>query len=508
MGGEALAVDVVPQQGLTGGDVAAGEPGALEGGADPFDRGQDQRAGQAVDEEHLHDPRVAAECIVRTQQVEEGVSAVRMNRTALPVLLMAVLAVFTAQQALTPVLAPLAREVGLSAVALGWVMTVAAVFFALTSLVWGRGVDAWGHRRVLLVGLGVALVGLVGFAVVSQLALAGRTSPAVTLLLMMATRSVLFGAGIGAVPVAAMAYVAATTAGGRDRTRGIGQLGAVQGVAVALGPALGGLLAFAGLLGPVWLAPAVVALALVVVAVALPAAQGRSAGADADGGSRAAGSRPLRPLRPLRPWDRRLWPLLLVGFLIFLTLGLILIILGFLFQDRLGLDAAATARATSAALFATGVVLVAAQGVLVPRLGWPPVRLMRTGVPIAAVGLLALVLAPEFWSMTASLTLLALGMGLAVPGYTTAPTLLVGPDEQGGVAGLVNATTGASFVVGPLAGTALYEVRPELPALGGAVLCAVAGVFVLLHPGVRRVASDPGPATTGAVPGPDAGRSG
>ncbi|MGH3565510.1 MAG: hypothetical protein ACRDRH_05660 [Pseudonocardia sp.] len=197
---------------------------------------------------------------------------------------------------------------------------------------------------------------------------------------MTATRSVLFGAGVGAVPVAALTYVCASTSGEAARTRGVGQLGAVQGVAIALG----GLLGFAGLLGPIWLAPAVVGLVLVVVAVALPSPAGAAAG----------GPAPTRVA--LKPWDPRIWPFLLAGFLLFLSLSVVLIVLGFLFQDRLGLDSASTVRLAGASSFATGLVLIAVQNVLVPRLGWPALRLLRTGIPIAMVGLLALAVAPGF----------------------------------------------------------------------------------------------------------------
>lgn len=393
----------------------------------------------------------------------------------LGVLLLAVLAVFTAQQALFPVLAPLAREVGLGEVQLGLVLTVAAVVFAGTSLLWGRAVDRFGTRSVLLVGLALAAAGVIGFAVVSQLALSGFLDPDNTLTLMILTRSVLFGAGVGAVPVAALTYVSTTTSGETDRTRAVGQLGAVQGVAIALGPALGGLLGFAGLLGPIWLAPAVVALVFALVVVALP----RPA---------AAAHRPAPPRATLKPWDPRIWPFLLAGFLLFLSLGVVLIVLGFLFQDRLGLDAAGTVRLAGASSFATGLVLVVVQGVVVPRLGWPALRLLRTGIPIAGIGLLALVVAPDFWTMTGSSMVMGLGLALAIPGYTTAPTLRVRDDEQGGVAGLINATNGATFVVGPLAGTALYQLDPRLPMLAGAASCLFAWTFVTLHPGVRQPA--------------------
>lgn len=395
------------------------------------------------------------------------------GRRPLGLLLVAVLSVFTAQQALVPVLAPLAREVGLSEVQLGLVMTIAAVVFAGTSLLWGRAVDRLGTRTVLLLGMALATAGVTGFAVVSQLALAGIIDPTTTMMLMIATRSLLFGAGVGAVPVAALAHVSSTTSGEADRTRAVGQLGAVQGVAIALGPALGGLLGFAGLLGPIWLAPAVILVVGVVVLGRLP----RASGPARDRG---------RPAVSLPPWDRRIWPFLLTGFLLFLSLGTVLIVLGFLFQDRLGLDSATTVRLTGTSAFATGLVLIAVQGALVPRLGWPPLRLLRTGTPIAAAGLLALAVAPGFWTMTASSMLMALGLALAMPGYTAAVTLRVGDDEQGAAAGLINATNGTTFVVGPLLGTGLYQLDPRFPMLAGAVSCLLALLFVTLHPGVRE----------------------
>jgi MFS family permease len=394
----------------------------------------------------------------------------------LPGPLLAVLAVFTAQQSLAPMQAPLAREVGLSELSLGLILTAGAVMFAGTAVLWGRAVDRIGHRRVLLAGMLLSLGGVAGFALVSQLALAGVLEPGVTLALMIATRSLLFGGGVGAVPVAAIALVAATTISEAARTRGIGQIGAVQGVAIALGPALGGALGFAGLLGPLWAAPAVVAIAVVVVMVVLPTTPRVAPDASALDAA---------PRRALRPWDPRLWPVLLAGFGLYLALGMTLIVLGFLIQDRLALDAAATVSATGVASFAAGLVLIGAQGVLVPRLGWSASRLLRVGSPVAALGLLVLLVANSLGLIVVAMGMIAAGLGLAIPGYTTAPTLLVGPDEQGGIAGLVQTATGVTFIVAPVTGTALYGVSTELPVLAAVGSCALAALFVWLHPALR-----------------------
>lgn len=424
------------------------------------------------------------------------------TRSPLPVLVAAVLLVATAQQALIPVLAPLARQVGLAEVSLGLVMTCAALVYAITSPLWGRAVDRVGHRRVLLGGLVLALLGLAGFAVVADLALAGRLGDGAGVVsLMVLTRSVVFGAGMGAVPVAAMSWVAANTSTTRARVAGLSRIGAVQGLAMALGPAIGGSLAVLGLLGPVWAAPVLVLVVLVGVTLALPRPpRGARAAARA---ARAAAPPPRRP--SLRPWDPRLWPVMVVGFGIFLSLGLTVVPLGFLVQDRLHVEGAAAVRAAAAISTTAGLAMVLVQGFVVPRLAWPPWRLLRTGVPVAGVAVLGLVVADTQLAMAAAMAGVSAGVGLAAPGYTSSPTLLVGPEEQGSVAGLVQMVTGATFVLGPLGGSALYGVAPELPFVAAALMCALGTVFVWVRrspvPAVAVGAGVP-PAPAAPAPGP------
>lgn len=394
-----------------------------------------------------------------------------MPKSLVP-LLVAVLVLFSAQQLLTPVLAPLSRELALTETQLGLVITVAALMLTVASPVWGRALDALGLRTVLVAGLVLATVGLAGFAAVSAAGLDGATTPPVTFALILATRSLLFGAGIAAVPVAALAAASTATSTEADRTRAVGLVGAAQGVSLVLGPAVGGLLAVVSLLLPLYLAPAVTALLVVWVLATVARMPARAARP-----ARAAG---------VRPWDPRVLPLLVVGFLLYLSLGLVQVVLGFLIADRLSLDPQATAGATGVALFAAGVVLVGVQGALVPKLGWPALRLLRVGIPIAAASFVLLLVAEALWSITAAFALLALGLGLGIPGFTAAASLAVGPEQHGAIAGLVTATTGATFMVGPLLGTALYEAAPAAPVLASLVAVLGAWVFVWASRAARR----------------------
>ncbi len=389
-------------------------------------------------------------------------------RQAMTPLLVAVLVLFSAQQLLTPVLAPLSRELALTGTQLGLVITGAALMVTVTSALWGRALDALGVRTVLLVGLGLATAGLIGFAVVATWGLDGTTTPPVTFALILATRSVLFGAGVAAVPVAALAVAGATTATEADRTRAVGLTGAAQGLSLVLGPAVGGLLAVVSLTLPLYVAPALTVVLVVWVLAAVERVPDRAE----------------RPTRTAAVELRvgRVLPPLIVCFLLYLSLGLVQVILGFLLADRLSLNPGATAGAVGVVLFSAGVVLVGVQGVVVSGLGWTALRLMRVGVPIVVASLVVLLVADALWSIALAFVLLALGLGLGIPGFTAGASLAVGPGEQGAVAGLVSATTGATFAVGPLLSTALYEISPAAPELAALDAALAAWLFLWAAP--------------------------
>ena len=62
------------------------------------------------------------------------------------------------------------------------------------------------------------------------------------------------------------------------------------------------------------------------------------------------------------------------------------------------------------------------------------------------------------------------GFGLTRPGFTAGASLAVPQAEQGGVAGVITAANGISFVAAPAIGMALYALDPHLPFAASAVL--------------------------------------
>ena len=79
------------------------------------------------------------------------------------------------------------------------------------------------------------------------------------------------------------------------------------------------------------------------------------------------------------------------------------------------------------------------------------------------------------------MALIGAGLGLLMPAVAAGASLAVGPEEQGGVAGLVSACPAAGFVLGPISGGFLYQYYQ--PAAGwGAVLILFIVFAVTLRP--------------------------
>ena len=74
-----------------------------------------------------------------------------------------------------------------------------------------------------------------------------------------------------------------------------------------------------------------------------------------------------------------------------------------------------------------------------------------------------------------SFALASLGFGFTRPGFTGGASLAVPLVEQGGVAGVITAANGISWVAAPAGGMALYLVSPNLPfAISAALLIGLA----------------------------------
>ncbi|RDI26638.1 MFS transporter [Lentzea flaviverrucosa] len=387
-----------------------------------------------------------------------------MPRSLTP-LLAALLVMYSVFQMLIGVVAPLAGELALTPFQLSLVFTVTSVTITVASLLWGLLFDAAGPRPVLFAGLLLCVAGPAGYAAAVAFSLDETLTPDVAFALVLLFRSVLFGAGLAAVLVTALAVAGLSTHGETARTRAIGFVGAAQSLGTVIGPVVGGALAVASVWLPLYVAPVVaLLLALLVLVTIKPLAAQEG--------------------EPVQAQPLQLVPAFGTGFFLHVSLGMAQVVVVYLSSERLR----ESTGSAEGVLFASAIGLVLTQGLLVPLLKWSPVRLMRIGSPVSVVGYALLAVAPSSALMALAFLVVAVGVGLALTGFAAAASLGVGPRHQGLVAGLVTTTSGLTFIVAPMLSALLYEVGPLAPVLAAALAALVAtGLsFVPVTPQVSR----------------------
>ena len=370
----------------------------------------------------------------------------RERRIAIALLLVGAVCAGMGQTIVFSVLPPLARDLGLSNFQVGAIFMTSATAWVVCGPRWGRMSDSRGRKPFILIGMiGFALsMALFGGSI--ELGLAGVLSGLPLYVLIVAMRSI-YGLIGAASPPTAQAYIADCTSN-RDSTAGIHSFSAAFGFGAMLGPGFGAAMSLIGPTAPFYAVAALGALMTLAVYLFLPERTG-----------------PTRRARPakVRLTDPRLTPF----FAFALAFGIINAIpiqtIAFYFIDRLGYSTAAAPGYVSIGLTAGALSSLLAQLVVVQRFRVPPARLMRVAPALMAAGHITIFLSDQLWPVVIGMAASGFGSGLAIPAATSAASLAVGPDEQGGAIGLASSFGASGFIISPFLGFALYEASPAAP---------------------------------------------
>lgn len=394
----------------------------------------------------------------------------RDRRMAIGLLLTGVACTGMGQSIVFAVLPPLGRSIGLSDQRVVTVFLVSAVFWVLLVPFWGRLSDRLGRKPFVLIGLSGFAVSMFLFAFSIHLGIVGTLSGLALYALIIGTRSI-YGLIGSATPGAAQGYIADRTTA-RERTAGVAGFSAAFGLGAILGPGVGGAASAIGPLAPLYASAALAAVMVVLIAVFLP--------------ERTAPIGRARPRMTLNMRDKRLRPFLLFGLAFGIVNAVIIQTIGFYMLDILKLATKDAAQFVGIGLMASSMASLFSQLVLVQRFELPPHLLMRVGPALILAGHGLIALSSEFGPIVFGLVLSGFGSGMAIPGFTAAASLAVGPEEQGSAAGLTNSASASGFVIAPLIGFSLYDFSERGPFLMTSALAALLLIFALTTPAIRR----------------------
>lgn len=332
------------------------------------------------------------------------------------------------------------------------VVNAYTIVLAALLLPFGAIGDRWGHRRVVVFGFLCFFVG----------SLVCSLSPTITLLI--ASRAIQ-GAGAAATMAGTLAMLSESAVDDRERSKLVGLWAALGGIALPLGPVLGGLLVDLGNWRAVfWLNLPVILLALVPIIVhsSPSTARGPRGGQPSAAGGLSESANPSR--------TRLVIACIVAGLLNFCVLGS-LFLLTQNFQDVRGLSPLQAGLATLPALLPMPF-FGALSGTISNRLGvWTTsaLGLIVSGLGLGLMGLT--VSAPSMWALWIALVVWAIGVGTLMPAIVAAAMHAL-PQKPGFASGAGSTARNVGGAAGVAVFAALHEVETG-------VLMAAAGVAMV-----------------------------
>ncbi len=377
-------------------------------------------------------------------------------------LLFAVMLIIAAgNTALQSVLPTIGRTLQIPDLYIALVFSVSALFWTLTASYWARQSDIKGRKALIKLGLAGFVVSMSLAAIVLLAGLNGWIGPMVTFAAFIVARS-LFGIFGSAANPAAQAYVASKSSEA-GRTVAISTLSSAFGLGTILGPALAPLfvLPFIGLSGPVFVMAFIAGLIFVAVAKYLeedaPPAQVQT------------------KQRLKMKWnDSRIAPFIIIGLVVGHVQAAVGQTLAFHLIDVLKLSPQQALPFIGVAMMAGAGATLVAQWGLIRMVEMTPRQLILIGIGLSVIGCVGMAAASNYSLLVSSFALLCFGFGLSRPGFTAGASLVVGPEDQGGVAGAITAMNGSCYIVAPFVGVALYQLwDPALYVISFALLLIV-----------------------------------
>jgi MFS family permease len=354
------------------------------------------------------------------------------------------------------VVAPVARDAGLSELEVAGILTLSAAIYALMIPRWGTWANRFGRKRVMVFSLMAMGLTNMAFLLTLEAALAGLLTGSTMFLSLVSVR-IWFGLlSPGLQPASMAAMTDATTP--RTRAAGLGLLGAAMSIGSIIGPAGAAVLAPLGALAPLWGSIVLCLCCGLIIGFVLPP-------------TRRANKTTQRP-KALTMRDPRVFPHLVFLFAYFVAVGMIQQTLGWFLEDRYGLEEADVVLFTGIVFACLAIMMVVVQfGFIQPRKP-DPRKMLPAGLALVATGYVTADLSQPYWSVCLAFLIVGAGAALAVPSANALGTMSVQREEQASAAALLAAAPPSGFIFGPLIGAGLYQLSPKFPLLVSAALIA------------------------------------
>jgi DHA1 family multidrug resistance protein-like MFS transporter len=382
------------------------------------------------------------------------------SRKNLYILSFTLLVVMLGYGMVMPIMPFYIEHLGVGGTELGWLMATYSLMQLIFAPIWGALSDRYGRKPILSIGV-------LGYAI--TLLMFGLS----TKFWMLFIARSLSGILSSATNPTAMAYIS-DNAPEKERSKGMGQLGAAVGVGVIFGPLMGGYLSADSLSLPFFFGSGLAFVALLFVIFLLPESNNAyiSTGELDPSNGQNPSQQPIFTKSP-RTID-------IYQHVILSPAGILLLLIFIMsfgmtnFQGMIGLYTvdkfAFNTKQVGAIWMVMGVMLILVQGGLTgflsKKLG--DLILIRLGLLGGAIGFILVAGAVDYTTTLLAIGVFIFALAFIGPALNSYISFFAG-EHQGAVMGLNSAMTSLGRVIGPLWGGSIYDINIEYPFFSGAV---------------------------------------
>lgn len=342
-------------------------------------------------------------------------------------------------------------SLGASGSAMGALMATYAIMQFIFAPIWGGLSDRFGRKPILMLGVLGNVIAQLLFGLSTEL-------------WMLFASRILAGLLSSATLPTAQAYISDSTSH-KNRSGGMGILGAAMGIGMVLGPGIAGWLAEFSLSFPFFLASGLSAIALLLVWIILP--ESHPAEKRTSGSNRAKGPQLGQMWLALKS---PIGFLFVIGFLLSFGLTNFESIFGLYALNRFGYGP----RQVGILLTMIGLISAIAQGGLTGPVTrrWGETRVIKAALLASAIGFPLMLAANSYLTILLTIGFFVLSNSLLTPAVSSLISKRA-TTGQGITLGLSNSFMSLGRSVGPLMAGFLFDLNMSLPYLtGGLVMLA------------------------------------
>ncbi len=366
------------------------------------------------------------------------------------------------QTLLYTILGPIGREIGLTEIRVGSIVTIAALIITVASAYWGKLIHGLGSRFVFLAGMFFYAAGTFMLGLFLHISVEHIVSVNVAFILLIIVRA---GTGFltAGVHPAAMAYIAETTHEER-RTAGMALMASAYGIGSFIGPVLSSILSPYSMLLPVYLSAAVALVGAILGVYTL---------------NNVRTTQSSRVKNNIRLTDRRVLPILFGIAFVYFAFSAFQQTIAFYIQDLFNLTPKVAASKTGITVALMAITMIVVQLGLLQFFKFNVSFLLLTGTVFSCIGFTTLLIIKDMYFINISSALVGAGFGMIIPAIQTSASLAVSDKEQGSVSGFIFSASAFGYVIGPLLGTFLFSQHPSSVFIFGIVSVVIAAILLL-----------------------------